>query len=52
MKIELNADLREVHKRLAQKESAGVAQVGERLLRTQEAGTSNVSTSPKLTAET
>ena len=52
MKIDLNADYRSVCKRLAEKENAGVAQVGERLLRTQEAGTSNVSTSPKLNAET
>ena len=32
--------------------NAGVAQVGERSLRTGEVGTSSVSTGPKLTAET
>jgi hypothetical protein len=43
--ISLNADLRAVWARLAKKYDAGVAQVGERLIRNQQAGASNASTS-------
>ena len=46
-KFELNADLKEVWKRLAGN-YAGIAQVGERLLRTQEGGASNASTGSSL----
>lgn len=50
-RVELNADNREVLSRLSEKHKAGVAQVGERLLRTQEGGTSNVSTGSNLEKE-
>ena len=39
-KFHLNADLREVLKRLAEKHNADVAQVGERIFRTDEVGAS------------
>ncbi len=47
-KINLNADLREVLKRLAGKRNAGVAQVAEPLIRNEKGGSSSDPTGPIL----
>ena len=51
MKIDLNADYRSVCNRLAEKKDAGVAQLGEPLIRNEEVVSSILTSGPKLNAE-
>ena len=52
MKIELNADYRDVCKRLAESENAGMAEVAMHLLRTEDHSGSTPDASPKVEPET